>query len=76
MSHLTDDEIRTAREWAATREGCTCPTTFDGSRYVVDRHTCPHCRAWDRKLTELGVSATPRPVEERKPGKRKYRRAA
>ena len=76
MSHLSADDIKVAREWAATRAGCTCPTTFDGDRYVVDRHTCPHCRAWDKHMSELGVSSTPRPVEEKKAGKRKYRSAA
>lgn len=56
--------------------GCTCPLTSNGNGYVVEKHTCDYCREWDRKLTELGVSATPRPVEEKKTGKRKYRRAA
>lgn len=56
--------------------GCTCPLTPDGKGYVVVKHTCDYCREWDRKLTELGVSATPRPVEEKKAGKRKCRSAA
>lgn len=76
MSHLSADDIKAAREWAATRAGCTCPTTFDGDRYVVDRHTCPHCRAWHKHMTQLGVSAAPRPAEDKKPSKRKYGKAA
>jgi hypothetical protein len=56
--------------------GCTCRMTFNGEGYVVRRHTCDYCLAWDRKLTEAGVSVTPKPVEEKKSGKRRYRRAA
>lgn len=73
---LTPDQIAEQQAWASGIDACTCPTTFDGDRYVVDRHTCPHCRAWHKHMTELGVSATPRPVEEKKAGKRKYRSAA
>lgn len=76
MNHLTEDEIKAAREWAATQEGCTCPTTFDGDRYVVDRHTCPVCLAWDCKLTDTGVSHQPKAVVERKTARRKWRKAA
>ena len=73
---LTPGQIAEQHAWASGIDACTCPTTYDGDRYVVDRHTCPHCRAWDKHMSELGVSATPRPVEEKKAGKRKYRSAA
>ena len=76
MSHLAGDDIQAARDWAATRDGCTCRTTFVGKRCVVERHVCQHCRAWSKKLAETGVSDTPKPVETKKPARRKYRRAA
>lgn len=57
-------------------EGCTCHMTFNGDGYVVERHTCPHCQEWDQKLTEAGVSHTPRPHDAKKQARRKYRRVA
>lgn len=56
--------------------GCTCRLTFSGDGYVVDRHTCDYCQAWDKKLTESGVSHSPLPVQDKKPRRRKYGRAA
>jgi len=74
---LSDDDALSAQTWAALREGCTCPLAFDGDRYGVARHTCPHCQAWLARLAAVGVSAAPRPVEKmQQPGRRKYRRAA
>jgi hypothetical protein len=67
MNHLTEAEVQTAQAWASRIDGCTCRTEFDGMRYVVERHTCDHCREWDRKLTELGIGAKPmRPVEQKR----------
>lgn len=76
--NLSPDEISTHKAWASQVSACTCKTRFndDTERYVVDRHTCDYCREWDRKLTELGVSSNPRPADNKKPGKRKYRSAA
>jgi len=73
---LSDDDALSAQTWAALREGCTCPLAFDGDRYGVARHTCPHCQAWLARLAAVGVSATPRPAEDKKPSKRKYGKAA
>lgn len=56
--------------------GCTCKLTFNGDGFVVKKHTCDYCRAWDKKLTELGVSGASRPVEDKRTGKRKYGKAA
>ena len=37
--------------------GCTCRMTRGDERYVVERHTCPVCLAWDQRMTQMGVSA-------------------
>lgn len=59
-----------------TSTGCTCRLTDNGQRHVVTKHTCDYCRAWDRKLTEMGVSAAPRLEPETKPVRRRQRKAA
>lgn len=76
--HLTADEVEAARAWATSSTGCTCARVFDRDteRYVVVRHACPHCRAWERRLGQLGVSGQPREAAELKTGRRRYRRAA
>lgn len=56
--------------------GCTCSMTFNGDGYVVERHTCQHCQEWDLRLTEAGVGHSPKPVTDKKTGRRKYRSAA
>lgn len=56
--------------------GCTCRLTFNGDGYVVQKHTCDYCQAWDKKLTESGVSHSPMPAQDKKPRRRKYGKAA
>lgn len=73
---LTPNQIAEQRAWASGIDACTCPTSYDGDRYVVERHTCPHCRAWSKKLTDTGVSYQPKVILERKTARRKWRRAA
>jgi hypothetical protein len=56
--------------------GCTCPLTeipisHDSSRYVVLGHTCPHCREWNRRIREAGVSESESIQSDREMKKRR-----
>jgi hypothetical protein len=75
MSQLTETEIQGARDWASGVSGCTCHKDYNGSNYVVLKHACAYCVAWDKKLRDAGLGNGPKPTESGK-GKRKYRRAA
>lgn len=72
---LTDDEINAAHSWAEQVAACTCKTFFDGTRYVVERHSCAYCKEWDHKLTELGITDTPREVPRQAPKRKRSSKA-
>lgn len=75
MNQLTDAEIEAARDWANGVSGCTCQKDYNGSNYVVLKHSCAYCMAWDKKLRDSGLGNGPKPTESGK-GKRRYKRAA
>lgn len=67
MTALTSNDIQLAREWAEQMSGCTCPTEFDGNRYVVRRHVCDYCQDMFASMTGLGIGSKPmNPVQQPK----------
>ena len=75
MTQLSETEIQSARDWANGVSGCACKKYDNGSNYVVERHDCAYCVAWDKKLREIGLGNGPKPTENGK-GKRRCKRAA
>lgn len=60
MTTLTSNDIQLAREWVEQMSGCTCPTEFDGNRYVVRRHVCDYCQDMFASMTGLGIGSKPK----------------
>ncbi len=61
--------------------GCTCPMTeievAPGiTRFVVMKHTCPHCREWMQRMGDLGVSEKRHVDPDARQKKFKVRKAA
>ena len=60
MTTLTSNDIQLAREWSEQMSGCTCPTEFNGSRYVVRRHVCDYCQDMFASMNGLGIGSNPK----------------